>query len=79
MGDQVEFLFTKFYYQDAQLCFQIILELEEEQVVFADYNDYNDYKSALKMLSEARKQKEEIIIPSITNRTEHPPSRQASH
>lgn len=63
-GVQVKDLITKFFYNQNQLCFQIMLHLEGgETVHFQEFTDYGAYKKALGALQQARENDTVIKIP----------------
>ena len=54
-GVQVKDLVTKYFYQNNQLSFQIILHLEGgETVLFEEFSDYGNYKKSMNSLQEAK-------------------------
>lgn len=73
-GVQVKDLITKFFYQNNQLCFQILLHLEGgKTVLFKEFADYSGYKRAMATLHDAR-EKDTVIKISKKNMKSTAPS-----
>lgn len=54
-GVQVRDLVTKYFYQNNQLSFQIILQLESgERVLYGEFLDYGSYKESMTALKKAK-------------------------
>lgn len=62
-------LITKFYYKQNHLCFQIILNVgNDEMVPYQEFTDYQEYKVAFEKLS---KMKQSIpVTPAVTTSTQ---------
>ena len=81
-GHQVEDIYTKFYYVNHNLCYEILISLEnglEDGMVFKSFNDYNEYKKAFKKIQLAQINNTEISIPVLTSENNPPPIRQAAN
>ncbi len=54
-GTQIKNLITKFYYNDNHLCFQILIQCENDKtIVYNEYTDYSVYKTEYNKLLEMK-------------------------
>lgn len=68
-GSQVKDLITKFFFRDDQLCFHILLLMEEGGTLFfQEYTDYIVYKNALGELEKALCSNALITLSKINSR-----------
>ena len=58
---EAQSLLTKFFYSNNHLHFQILIQTENELVVFGDYSDYALYKTAFDMIQFNLKNETKII------------------
>ncbi len=66
-------LITKFYYKQNHLCFQIILNVgNNEMVPYQEFTDYKEYKIAFEKLSQMKQSMP--ATPTITPAAETKPS-----
>ncbi len=61
---RVKDIVTKFFYQDNQLCFHILVRMENgETVLFGEFADYSAYKNCFTELQKAKAQGNTIKLP----------------
>ncbi len=66
-------LITKFYYKQNHLCFQIILNVgNDEMVPYQEFTDYKEYKIAFEKLSQMKQSI--LAIPTMTTLAETKPT-----
>lgn len=69
-GEQIKELFTKFFYKENQLSYQIILQFgmkDAKGIVYNEYDDFSKYKKAIDKLYRAKLNNEEVSIPLAEN------------
>jgi len=64
--DHLQYLITKFYYKNNQLCFQILVQDESKnKTAQMEYSDYTEYKKAYNQLMDLKSQEKSIKTPLI--------------
>lgn len=62
-SSRIKNLITKFYYKNNHLCFQIILNCENnESKLYNEYEDYNQYKAEYNRLLDVKAANELVLI-----------------
>ena len=62
-GNEVKNLVTKFYYRNNHLCFQILLDVDQDDfVAYNEYVDYSEYKQAYDELINMRTNNSTITL-----------------
>ena len=62
-SSKIKNLITKFFYKENNLCFQILLNCENNETkLFKEYNVYNQYKEEYNRLLDAKTTNEYILI-----------------
>jgi len=62
-SSKIKNLITKFYYKENHLCFQIILNCDNnEQRLYKEYNDYAAYKAAYNQLLNVKAAEEFVLV-----------------
>jgi hypothetical protein len=60
---KIKNLITKFYYKENHLCFQVLLNCENNETkLYKEYNDYAQYKEEYNRLLGAKTANEYILI-----------------
>lgn len=64
--DHLQYLVTKFYYKNNQLCFKILVQDESKnKTTQMEYSDYTEYKKAYNQLMDLKSKKKSINTPVI--------------
>ncbi len=62
-SSKIKNLITKFYYKDNHLCFQILLNCENDETrLYKEYEDYDQYKMEYNKLLEVKAANEFVLI-----------------
>lgn len=70
--DQLQYLATKFYYKNNQLCFQILVHDESKnKTIQMEYSDYPEYKKAYNQLMDLKSKKKSIDTPLIEQKSSY--------
>jgi hypothetical protein len=71
---KVNSLLTRFVYKNEHLCFQILIQNEEEVEVHGEYVDYSEYRSAFDALqTRFQSVKPMRVVPDTLKQTEKKP------
>ena len=69
-GTQIKNLITKFYYKNNNLCFQILLLLDQNKsVAYEEYVDYSAYKKAYNELMDIKTKNLSLFLPTVNIET----------
>ena len=64
--DHLQYLVTKFYYKNNQLCFQILVQDESKnETTQMEYSNYDEYKKAYNQLMDLKSEKKSMDTPLI--------------
>ena len=70
--DHLQYLVTKFYYKNNQLCFQILVQDESKnKTAQMEYSDYTEYKKAYNQLMDLKSKKKSIDTPQIQQKSSY--------
>ena len=62
-SSKIKNLITKFYYKDNHLCFQILLNYDNNETkLYKEYNDYAQYKAEYNRLLDVKASNEYVLV-----------------
>ncbi len=61
-GNLIEDIYTKFYYLNEQLCYQIVVNYDKGKILLKDFSKYDDYKYYHNLLINAINNKKQVDI-----------------
>jgi len=71
-SSKIKNLITKFYYKDNHLCFQILLNCENNETrLYKEYEDYDQYKMEYNKLLDVKAANELVLVEEEAVRETH--------
>jgi hypothetical protein len=71
-GSEIENVLTRFFFNDKEPCFQIVLQIDNRDIIYGEFDSYKSYKNIINTLRTAKKDNLKIMlsskIPSIETR-----------